>query len=142
MEIKATKNGDALEVALSGRLDTNTSPDLEGYLRENLEGVASLAIDLADTQYVSSAGLRVFLFAHKELAKVGSGLTLRHPNEYIADVLDATGLHGNPDRRTVGGLLWLMTKRSRNRPATTCITSRPHRRARPRRCPMWRPCAP
>lgn len=49
MEIKATKNGDALEVALSGRLDTNTSPDLEGYLRENLEGVASLAIDLADT---------------------------------------------------------------------------------------------
>ena len=91
MEIKATKNGDALEVALSGRLDTNTSPDLEGYLRENLEGIASLAIDLADTQYVSSAGLRVFLFAHKELAKVGSGLTLRHPNEYIADVLDATG---------------------------------------------------
>ena len=54
-------------------------------------GIASLAIDLADTQYVSSAGLRVFLFAHKELAKVGSGLTLRHPNEYIADVLDATG---------------------------------------------------
>ena len=91
MEIKATKNGDALEVALSGRLDTNTSPDLEGYLRENLEGVASLAIDLADTQYVSSAGLRVCLFAHKELAKVGSGLVLRHPNEYIADVLDATG---------------------------------------------------
>ena len=65
MEIKATKNGDALEVALSGRLDTNTSPDLEGYLRENLEGVTSLAIDLADTQYVSSAGLRVFLFSHK-----------------------------------------------------------------------------
>lgn len=91
MEIKATENGDALEVALSGRLDTNASPDLEGYLRENLEGVASLAIDLADTQYVSSAGLRVFLFAHKELAKAGSGLTLRHPNEYIADVLDATG---------------------------------------------------
>ena len=89
MEIKATKNGDALEVALSGRLDTNTSPDLESYLRENLEGVASLAIDLADTQYVSSAGLRVF--AHKELSKVGSGLVLRHPNEYIADVLDATG---------------------------------------------------
>ena len=52
MEIKATKNGDALEVTLFGRLDTNTSPDLEGYLRENLEGVASLAIDLADTQYV------------------------------------------------------------------------------------------
>ena len=91
MEIKATKNGEALEVALSGRLDTNTSHELEAYLKENLAGVTNLAIDLIDVQYVSSAGLRVFLFAHKELAKVGSGLTLRHPNEYIADVLDATG---------------------------------------------------
>ena len=91
MEIKATKNGEALEVALSGRLDTNTSPELEAYLKENLAGVTNLAIDLIDVRYVSSAGLRVFLFAHKELAKVGSGLTLRHPNEYIADVLDATG---------------------------------------------------
>ena len=72
-------------------MSKNTAFAREGYLRENLEGIASLAIDLADTQYVSSAGLRVFLFAHKELAKVGSGLTLRHPNEYIADVLDATG---------------------------------------------------
>ncbi len=91
MEISGTRNGEALEVALSGRLDTNTSPELESYLRENLPGATSLAIDLTDTQYVSSAGLRVFLYAHKELAKVGSALTLRHPNVYIADVLDATG---------------------------------------------------
>lgn len=91
MEINGTKNGEALEVALSGRLDTNTSPELEAYLKENLADITNLVIDLVDVQYVSSAGLRVFLFAHKELAKVGSGLTLRHPNEYIADVLDATG---------------------------------------------------
>lgn len=91
MEINGTRNGEALEVALSGRLDTNTSPELEAYLKENLAGVTDLVIDLVDVQYVSSAGLRVFLFAHKELAKVGSGLVLRHPNEYIADVLDATG---------------------------------------------------
>lgn len=91
MEINGTRNGEALEVALSGRLDTNTSPELEAYLKESLAGVTDLVIDLVDVQYVSSAGLRVFLFAHKELAKVGSGLTLRHPNEYIADVLDATG---------------------------------------------------
>ncbi len=91
MEIGGTKNGEALEVVLSGRLDANTSPELESYLRENLPGVTSLAIDLTDTQYVSSTGLRVFLYAHKELAKIGSALTLRHPNVYIADVLDATG---------------------------------------------------
>lgn len=91
MEINGMKNGEALEVTLSGRLDTNTSPELESYLRENLAGIANLAIDLTDVQYVSSAGLRVFLYAHKELVKVGSGLALRHPNEYITDVLEATG---------------------------------------------------
>lgn len=91
MEINGTKNGEVLEVVLSGRLDTNTSPELESYLRENLAGVTNLAIDLTDVQYVSSAGLRVFLYAHKELTKAGSGLVLRHPNEYITDVLEATG---------------------------------------------------
>ena len=55
MEIKATKNGDALEVALSGRLDTNTSPDLEGYLRENLEGIASLDFQRALTISTAAA---------------------------------------------------------------------------------------
>lgn len=57
MEINGTRNGEALEVALSGRLDTNTSPELEAYLKENLAGVTDLVIDLVDVQYVSSAGL-------------------------------------------------------------------------------------
>ncbi len=91
MEINGTKNGEAMEVTLSGRLDSVTSPELEGYLSEKLAGVTSLVIDLADTQYVSSAGLRVFLRLHKELAKAGGAFTLRHPNEYIAEVFEATG---------------------------------------------------
>ena len=91
MEITQKKEGDKLTVALSGRLDTNTSPELESFLRENLEGVSQLTIDLTDTQYVSSAGLRVFLYAHKELARAGGDVVLAHANEYIAEVLDATG---------------------------------------------------
>ena len=91
MEITQKKDGEKLIVTLSGRLDTNTSPELESFLRENLEGVSQLTIDLTDTQYVSSAGLRVFLYAHKELARTGGDVTLAHPNEYIAEVLDATG---------------------------------------------------
>lgn len=91
MEIKATKNGDALEVALSGRLDTNTSPDLEGYLRENLEGVAAWPSTWPTPSTFRAPVCACSCSRTKELAKVGSGLTLRHPNEYIADVLDATG---------------------------------------------------
>lgn len=74
MEINGTKNGEALEVTLSGRLDTNTSPELESYLRENLAGIANLAIDLTDVQYVSSAGLRVFCTRTKSWRKWAAGL--------------------------------------------------------------------
>lgn len=103
MGIKATKNGDALEVALSWRLDTNTSPDLEGYLRENLEGVANLAIDLADTQYVSSAGLRVFLFAHQGAGEGGERAYAAPSQRVHRQRARRHGLHRDPDRRTVGG---------------------------------------
>ncbi|MBW3094229.1 STAS domain-containing protein [Bifidobacterium sp. 64T4] len=91
MEIKGTTQGETLIVELDGRLDTNTAPDLETYLKENMGGLRSLTLDLEHVQYVSSAGLRVFLYAHKELAKAGGALTLRKPNEYVMEVLEATG---------------------------------------------------
>ncbi len=91
MELTHELKDSQLTVTVEGRLDTNTSPELEAFLRENLDGVQDLVIDLANTQYVSSAGLRVFLFAYKELVKVDGKVVLRSPNVYIADVLDATG---------------------------------------------------
>ncbi len=91
MELTHELKDTQLTVTVEGRLDTNTSPELEAFLRENLDGVQDLVIDLANTQYVSSAGLRVFLFAYKELVKVDGKVVLRSPNVYIADVLDATG---------------------------------------------------
>ncbi len=91
MEIAGSKENDTLTVKLSGRLDTNTSPELEGYLRQNIEGEKKLIIDLSDAQYVSSAGLRVFLYAHKQMQKQAGEVVLKSPNVYVADVLDATG---------------------------------------------------
>ena len=91
MEIAGSKENDTLTVKLSGRLDTNTSPELEGYLRQNIEGEKKLIIDLSNAQYVSSAGLRVFLYAHKQMQKQAGEVVLKSPNVYVADVLDATG---------------------------------------------------
>lgn len=90
-KINGNLEGNVLTIALDGRLDTNTAPDLEAYIKDRLNGVQSLVLDLEHVQYVSSAGLRVFLFVHKELMKVAGGLTLRKPNEYIMEVLEATG---------------------------------------------------
>ena len=65
MDINVNKDGADLQIVLSGRLDTNTAPELDTALKENLEGVTGLVIDLAEVQYVSSAGLRVLLAAQK-----------------------------------------------------------------------------
>ena len=53
-------------VAIEGRLDTTTAPQLEKFLSENSEGIKDMVIDMAKLEYISSAGLRVILGAHNE----------------------------------------------------------------------------
>ena len=69
MTIRKEQNGGALDIAPEGRLDTTTAPELEAELK-NLEGVTELKFDLAGLEYLSSAGLRVFLIASKKFGKV------------------------------------------------------------------------
>jgi len=90
MTITKEYNGDALTVALQGRLDTNTSPELEKELRESMDDVRSLTLDFADLDYISSAGLRVLLFAHKTMS-AKDGMTVKHVNEVVMDVFELTG---------------------------------------------------
>ena len=58
MEIVKTREGDKLTLALSGRLDTLTAPQLETVIKNELDGAKDLVLDLKDLIYVSSAGLR------------------------------------------------------------------------------------
>ena len=82
--------GSELTVALTGRMDTTTAPQLERELKESLEGVENLVLDFAALDYLSSAGLRVLLAAQKQMNKQG-GMVIRHVNETIAEVFDVTG---------------------------------------------------
>ena len=59
MEIIKTSEGGKLKIALEGRLDTNTAPELESELKGGLDGVSELEFDLEKLDYISSAGLRV-----------------------------------------------------------------------------------
>ena len=65
LNINKTKEADKMTVALEGRLDTTTAPELEASLKEDLDGVAQLVIDIEKLEYISSAGLRVLLAAQK-----------------------------------------------------------------------------
>ena len=90
MTITKKMNGTALEIALEGRLDTMTSPDLEKELAEDLPKAESLTFDLAKLDYISSAGLRVLLSAHKNMAAKG-GMKVKNVNEIVREVFDVTG---------------------------------------------------
>lgn len=90
MTITKTLNGTELTVALEGRLDTTTAPQLEKELQPELAGITALTFDFTELQYISSAGLRVLLGAHKAMMKQG-GLTIRNVNETIMEIFDVTG---------------------------------------------------
>ena len=90
MNIQKKKDGSALTVALAGRLDTVTAPQLEGELRSATDGVTALVFDLAGLDYISSAGLRVLLSAQKVMNRQGS-MSIRNVSETIMEIFDVTG---------------------------------------------------
>ena len=90
MTINKQQNGAALTLALEGRLDTTTAPQLEAELKASLNGAESLILDFSKLDYISSAGLRVLLSAHKQMAGK-SGMKIRNANEIVQEVFDVTG---------------------------------------------------
>lgn len=90
LNIAKTSEGASLHIALEGRLDTTTSPQLEEELKGSLDGVTALVLDLAGLEYISSAGLRVLLSAQKVMNKQGE-MKLIHVNDIISEIFEVTG---------------------------------------------------
>ncbi len=90
MTITTKQNGTTLEVALEGRLDTVTAPELEAALLQSMPDAESLALDFGGLEYISSAGLRVLLSAHKNMLARG-GMKISRVNELVQEVFDVTG---------------------------------------------------
>ena len=90
MNINKTLNDTEMTIALEGRLDTATAPDLEKELASSLVGVTALTLDFAELAYISSAGLRVLLAAQKTMNKQGS-MKLIHVGEVIMEIFEVTG---------------------------------------------------
>lgn len=90
MTINKTLNGKELLIALTGRLDTTTAPQLDEELKASLGDVEDLKFDFSGLEYISSAGLRVLLSAQKEMNKKGSML-VKNCNEEIKEIFEVTG---------------------------------------------------
>jgi anti-sigma B factor antagonist len=90
MKIDHILNNTELTMLLEGRLDTTTSPELEKYLKNVLNGIESLIFDFEKLEYISSAGLRVLLSAQKVMRNQGS-MKIIHVNSTIMEVFEITG---------------------------------------------------
>ena len=89
MKIDLKKEDKKLTIKLDGKLDTNTSPDLDSKMSE-LEGMEEVIIDMKDLDYISSAGLRVLLSMQKVMNKQGK-MTIINVCENVMDIFEVTG---------------------------------------------------
>jgi anti-sigma B factor antagonist len=90
MTIVKNLNGTELNIAITGRLDTATAPQLEVELNQSLTGIEKLVLDFSALEYISSAGLRVLLQTQKTMNKQGE-MNIRNVNETINDIFEVTG---------------------------------------------------
>ena len=92
MEITKKTDGAKMTIAVTGRVDTVTAPELEAALA--LTGVEELTIDLAGVPYMSSAGLRCLLTAQKTMMAQGGSMVVAGPQDAVREILDITGFSG------------------------------------------------
>lgn len=90
MKIEKKLNGTSLVIALEGRLDTITAPELEAEVKGSLSGINSLVFDMSNLEYISSAGLRVLLSAQKTMNAQGE-MKVCGVNETIMEIFEVTG---------------------------------------------------
>lgn len=87
MNVKLNRNDTELTVALEGRLDTLTAPELEEQLEPEVEDIEKLIFDFAELEYISSAGLRVLLAAQKEMDE----MVVTNVRPEVMEVFEVTG---------------------------------------------------
>lgn len=92
--MKATKTleGKKLTVAIEGRLDTLTAPELKTELEPALAGVETLIVDLARLAYISSAGLRVLVTAAQTMDEQDGQMKVLNANKDVRNIFEITGL--------------------------------------------------
>ena len=90
MTIEKNLSGTELTIAIIGRLDTTTAPQLEAEFKQSITGVEKLVLDFASLEYLSSAGLRVLLAAQKVMNKQGE-MIIKNVNDTINEIFEVTG---------------------------------------------------
>ena len=91
LAIQREKDGSTTIFRLDGRLDTNTSLDLQEALEREWENPTDIILDFEKLSYMSSAGLRVILSSQKKATAQNTSFRLIHVSEPVMEVLDVVG---------------------------------------------------
>lgn len=92
MKVLSTKSGNTCTLAIEGKIDTLTAPELEKEVKAKLPGCEKMIFDFSSVEYISSAGLRVLVFTQQELANKGE-VVLKGLNADVAKIMTMTGLN-------------------------------------------------
>lgn len=92
MTVTENRQGSATVVGVQGRLDAVTSPEFEQKLIGIVDGGChKLVIDCSALDYISSAGLRVFLAAAKRLKNLQGSIVVAAPLAQVREIFDIAG---------------------------------------------------
>jgi anti-anti-sigma factor len=91
MNIIATDCEDYIRLMVDGRIDTNTSPQLQQAILNAFQKNKHIVVDFLNVAYISSAGLRALLIGQKTAASKGGSMKLANVNATVKSVLDMSG---------------------------------------------------
>lgn len=92
MDISIIEIGSVKVFRLEGNLDTNTSPEVQESINQEIsQGATKILVNLENVDFVSSAGLRVLLATAKRLGGVGGALRISNLNETVTEVFEISG---------------------------------------------------
>ncbi|MCR4611953.1 MAG: STAS domain-containing protein [Lachnospiraceae bacterium] len=91
MTVEKTKDGSELNVRVVGSVDSETAPAFRDEVMGEVEGVNTISFDLKELDYISSAGLRVFLELYKEIVKKQGKITVHNMSDEVKEVFEITG---------------------------------------------------
>ena len=94
MNIKLINRGTEGELLLEGRLDSVTAPEAEVVFHQVAERFDKIVLNLAQLEYISSAGLRTLKRLHMAMKKKGGSLVLTNVRKMVMEVFEMTGFAG------------------------------------------------
>ena len=91
MNIKQKKEGEKLTLCIEGSIDTNTAPELNDLLERSMPHINELVMDFEKVDYISSAGLRIIIFAQKTMSIQGK-FYITHVNDDVMEIFEMTSI--------------------------------------------------